>query len=412
MQKINKAWLIKVGETLPFGNNREMRTVKIANKLLDRGWSVDWWTSAYDHFQKAWLFNGDKEIHTEKGLRIHTLKGCGYKRNISLRRIIDHRILARKFKSYSRKQEIPEIIICANPPYDLAREAVLYAKEHTIPIIIDIRDQWPDIFLEFIPAGIRSLAKFILAHDFKMNEYVMREATCLTSMMGSLLEWGLTCAKRSRGDLDRVYPLGSEKINKDAHSEKIDSLSSRLNGKLVVVFIGTLGMRNNPSILIDVASHFKNDNIMFILGGDGILFDEIQGRSKDLPNVVLTGWLKDNDIDSLLTVSHIGIIPNTDNFAVLPNKFFTYLSAGIPIISSCSGEISRIIEENKIGMNYSPGDVDDLDKCIRYFYNRRDELESYAKRASAIFAEMYDSNIIYENFADQIEYVADRGINP
>ena len=56
------------------------------------------------------------------------------------------------------------------------------------------------------------------------------------------------------------------------------------------------------------------------------------------------------------------------------------------------------MKENEIGMNYSPGDVDDLDKCIRYFYNRRDELESYAKRASAIFAEMYDSNIILMRF--------------
>lgn len=407
---MNKAWLIKVGETLPFRNNREMRTVKIANKLLDRGWSVDWWTSAYDHFRKKWLFDRDTEIHTEKGLRIHALKGCGYERNISLKRVIDHRILAKKFRAHSRKQEIPEIIVCANPPYDLAREAVIYAKKFTIPIIIDIRDQWPDIFLEFIPFQIRPLAKFVLSHDFKINEYVMREATCLTSMMESLLEWGLTCAKRSRGDLDRVYPLGSEKINKDAHSEKIDSLSNRLKGKFVVVFIGTFGMRNNPSILIDVAAHFQNDDVMFVLGGDGILFDEIQSRSKRLTNVVLAGWLKDNDIASLLRVSHIGVIPNMDGFAVLPNKFFTYISAGIPVVSSCCGEISRIIEENKIGMNYSPRDMDSLAECIRHFYREREELASYAERARKIFAEKYDSSIIYEEFADHIEQIAESGI--
>jgi glycosyltransferase involved in cell wall biosynthesis len=403
-----RVWLIKVGEQLPIENNRKMRTALLAEKLLDRSASVLWWTSAFDHFKKRWLFPKDKEINLDSGLKIMALKGCGYRRNFSLFRFLDHRILAKKFKSISRKLEKPDIILSANPPYDLAKEAVEFAKERDIPIIVDIRDQWPDIFVAYTPKLIRFFARLILAHEFRMNTYVLREADSLTSMMETLLAWGLKCAGRQRTDLDKVFYLGAEKMEEIPHSEKIDSLKKQLEGKFVVAFVGTFGMRNNPAILVDAARSLSNNNVIFVLGGDGIYFEEVKRKAEVLPNVVLTGWLKQNDITALLRHAHVGVIPNSEEFAAFPNKAFAYVSAGLPIISSCQGELKKIIEDTKIGLNYRPRDVCTLTECLRYFLDHQEVYAQYVERVRSLFKAKFDSEVIYNSFADHIENIVER----
>jgi len=403
-----KIWLIKVGEQLPIANNQKMRTALLAEKLLNRGASVVWWTSAFDHFKKGWLFPKDKEINLDGGLKIMALKGCGYRRNFSLLRFIDHRLLAKKFKSISHQLENPDIIVSANPPYDLAKEAVDFAKERDIPIIIDIRDQWPDIFLAYMPKLTRSFGRLILANEFRMNTYVLREADCLTSMMETLLEWGLKCAGRQRTDLDKVFYLGAEKMEEVPRSEKIDSLKKQLEGKFIVVFVGTFGMRNNPAILVDAARSFANNNVIFVLGGDGIYFKEVKRKAEILPNVVLTGWLQQNDITALLKRAHVGVIPNSEEFAAFPNKAFAYISAGLPIISSCQGELKKIIEDARIGLNYRPRDVNTLTECLRYFLDNQEVYGQYAERVRNLFKAKFDSEVIYNSFADHIENIVER----
>lgn len=43
-------WLIQIGEILPLEEKaKKMRTALLADKLVERGYSVLWWTSAFDH---------------------------------------------------------------------------------------------------------------------------------------------------------------------------------------------------------------------------------------------------------------------------------------------------------------------------------------------------------------------------
>lgn len=53
-------WLIQTGEPVPVGDNiKKMRTAILADKLVERGHSVLWWVSAFDHFKKDWIFKRD-----------------------------------------------------------------------------------------------------------------------------------------------------------------------------------------------------------------------------------------------------------------------------------------------------------------------------------------------------------------
>src|SRR5512143_3374279 len=102
-------WLMQTGEPLPLAPEvRKMRTGLLAEILLDRGHQLRWWASAFEHQRKFMQFDTDKELTIENNMIYHIMKGCGYKKNISLSRYLDHRLIARKFRINSQRLKTPD----------------------------------------------------------------------------------------------------------------------------------------------------------------------------------------------------------------------------------------------------------------------------------------------------------------
>lgn len=125
-----------------------------------------------------------------------------------MRRFFDHRIIAHKFKMLAPTLPRPDAIVTAMPAYDLAYQAVTYAKKHSIPVIVDIRVQWPDIFLDHVPGPANVLTRLLLSREFSMLKSLMRKADGLVSLTTPLLRWGLEYAEKCKTwktDYDKYY---------------------------------------------------------------------------------------------------------------------------------------------------------------------------------------------------------------
>ena len=122
-------WIATIGEQLPLSSSiRKERASVLVDKLVSRGHNVIWWTSAFNHYKKDWFFPDEKEREIRPNFLIKPLKGIGYKKNISLSRFIDHRVIAWKFKRLVPKKQKPDIIVVSMPPHDLAYQTVVYGK--------------------------------------------------------------------------------------------------------------------------------------------------------------------------------------------------------------------------------------------------------------------------------------------
>ena len=86
-----------------------------------------------------------------------------------------------------------------------------FAKARHIPVLIDIRDEWPDLFMNSMPGKLKKFLKIIMSHDFRMIKRTLHGADGLIAMMNSLLEWGLKYAGRPKGARDRIFYLGHKK---------------------------------------------------------------------------------------------------------------------------------------------------------------------------------------------------------
>jgi glycosyltransferase involved in cell wall biosynthesis len=126
-------------------------------------------------------------------------------------------------------------------------------------------------------------------------------------------------------------------------------------------------------------------------------------KTADLPNIHLSGWLNAEQIKILLNKAWAGIVPCKSVENAAPNKVFEYLSAGLPLISSLRGEVASLIDEHKIGLNYSAGDPQQLYRCIQTLSNNHAEHDRVSNAAFQFYLENGDANKIYQDFADYIE---------
>ena len=171
-------WLLKTGEPLPTNQNSErlLRMGMIANELNSRGHKITWFTSSFDHFKKEQICERDTKLKVNDNYIINISYAKGYKKNISISRIINHKVIAKKFRKQAEKMERPDLIYASFPTIDYASEAVKYGKKHNVPVIIDIRDLWPDIFKHNLPQYLRIFAMpYIKLMDNKTKK-IMKNA--------------------------------------------------------------------------------------------------------------------------------------------------------------------------------------------------------------------------------------------
>ena len=95
------------------------------------------------------------------------LTGCGYQSDRSLRRLFHNRQTATEFaRLTSLRKDSPDIIFAPVPILELAQASVYYGVQKNIPVIVDIRDLWPDVYLTMIPKAIHSIGRKLLYTEF------------------------------------------------------------------------------------------------------------------------------------------------------------------------------------------------------------------------------------------------------
>lgn len=390
-----------------------MRTGFLADELVRRGHEVTWWASSFDHYAKDWV-RGDAVRTLPNGVTLRLISGIGYRKNVSIRRFIDHALVARKFAREIEHADPPDVIIAALPDYRISYRAYHYAKRRGIPFIVDLRDRWPWDFLPLLPSVLRVPARLALFHDFILARRVLRGADGLATMLDAWIEWTYKRVDRPRGKDDRVFYLGAGEP-KSGDSSKLrpsvrDALAISQN-RWVVLFVGAFTNKSSPETLVEAAHILRrrhpdlNGDIHFILAGDGDHGARVRAMAADCPEITLPGFVNDLEIGALLAHAQVGVVTGNDGFWGMPNKVFTYLSGGLPIVSEVRGELIRLIDEEKLGLNYSGAEA--LADALTTLYRDRGLAEEMGRNARKLFEDRFSSARIYGDYASYVERVAE-----
>ena len=405
-------WLIQIGEPIPVRKGvRKQRLALLSEALAKSGHQVTRWGSTFDHITKTMLYQRDTDIKLIDNYTVKLIKGCGYEKNVSFRRFFDHALIESRLLRIANKMKRPDLILVATPPHGLAYKIVKFSKKNNIPVIVDIRDQWPDTFIERLPVKFQKFCVFLLSYEFFKLNSAIQNANSVTAMMDDLLTWGLQKAKRSRTTHDKIFYIGTDPVdpvNPSGLSPWLQEVFSNLKGKKVFTFIGTFSNFQHPLIIIEVAKIFKKEkrnDIVFLIGGSGDYFEKAKVQARNLDNVILLGWLQHDEIMAILHISDVGICPLNAHRPFFPNKAFLYLSASMPIIASTPGELEHLIKKHQLGLYFEPNDIEGLYKSVLVLADSSKQSEM-RQNVENVFERLFDANIIYQKFSKYIETIA------
>jgi len=159
-------------------------------------------------------------------------------------------------------------------------------------------------------------------------------------------------------------------------------------------------------LIVDVAKKLYDQGereIVFVLAGTGEQFDTIKEIAHGLPNIVLPGWIGQEEIREILRLSWAGLVPCISALDTLPNKPFEYLSAGLPLISSLKGEMARLIDKYGLGFNYRVGDFEGLYQSIVKLAADEQLRNKIAENCLRFFQKFGNAEVIYNEYADFLE---------
>jgi len=412
-------WIIEATEPLPFidTNYRDFRCGILAQELVARGHAVIWWTSTFDHFTKRHRFS-PRVIEVLPGLQIIFLYGPGYGRNNSPKRFLHHRVVARNFFQEAAACNKPDIVFCCLPTLELAEQAVIYGQRNGVPVLIDVRDLWPDHYLTLVPQRLRSLFRLVIFSEFHRARRLLKAATGITAISNTFLDWALKHAGRTRRQTDGVFPIGypcvlsSLETQIAAKREELVSLYKLRPEDLIVTFVGTFSLSFDLETVIEAArilDQAEHDDIKFVFVGDGGNSPQLRARARGLGNAIFTGWFDQVSILAMLSLSSVGLAPYRNDASMsLPNKPFEYMAAGLPILSSLRGELATLIHEEQIGLQYQAGNVASLIEKIRWLAANPDARREMGMRARKLFEERFSAEVIYPRLVRHLEGVARR----
>ncbi|GAM33066.1 hypothetical protein P23_3609 [Acinetobacter calcoaceticus] len=272
------------------------------------------------------------------------------------------------------------------------------------PFVFEVRDLWPEL-----PKAMGVIK----------NPIVL--------WMMSVLEWtSYHSADRlvglSPGIVDGIIKRGiaPEKVASIPNGCDLDIFASDHQpwrpegveeGDLMAIFTGTHGLANGLNAVLDVAVELKDrqrTDIKLVLVGDGMQKKALMERAEklQLDNVVFHDPVNKAKLAGLMASADIGlqILANVPAFyyGTSPNKFFDYISAGLPVLNNYPGWLAELITKEQCGFAVPPENPKAFADALEQAADQREQLNQMGKNGQQVAKEQFNRSILSQKFSDWV----------
>ena len=403
-----KVWILQTGEPLQTDNNgaRAMRAINLSNSLVSKGHEVTLWSANFDHFTKKHRFKGSKTINYKTNLQIKLIDSVGYKKNQGIKRLIDHAQLAFGLHFALKKMELPDIAFIGYPPIEVAWIMSRFLKKNNVPMVLDVKDMWPDVLLRALPSQARGVGKLLLSPYYYLMNSTFKAATSISSISQDFLDQSIEIARRAPNISDSVNYLTTISPNYTDNEisnaqEWLDRMGVIDNKQTRCSFVGSLTSVFDWDCVIEA---FKNSDTELVLAGDGPCFQDLKEKTQNIKNIVMLGRITGIQSKILADRTNVFIAPYKSSLEFsqsLPNKFFDAMEYGKPLLSSVAGSASQFIVKKNIGLIYS--DISTLKMALNKLETSPDFFRQLGKNAVDAYDKDFSGQIVYEKIINNLE---------
>ena len=269
---------------------------------------------------------------------------------------------------------------------------ISFAKRLKVPHYLYVQDLWPENVITV--TGISN--PVVIKPIDKMVDYIYKNTDHIFATSPSFVD--AICNRKVPVDRKKVHywPQYAEEFYHPCESGTVEEIPNEDCFK--VIFTGNIGTAQGLQILPETAEMLRDENIKFIMVGDGRYLAEFNGEVKRRSveeKFVMIPRQSAEKIPELLCACDAAFLSFQDAdlwTMTIPAKLQSYMACGMPIIASAQGETKRVIEEAECGICSAIGDAEALSEAIKKLMNA--DLAEMGNRSRKYFEENFDKQML------------------
>ena len=411
-------WILQTGEPLNCDGNqlRPMRAINLSKALVSKGHKVEIISTRFFHQEKR--FRKNIKNNNIIGIKETLVDSPGYKSNISIRRLFDHHILSfNLLMNLLKREEKPDIIFVGFPPIEWSLISTCYSFLKSIPIIIDVKDLWPDIFWdkEEINPIKKEFIKFLFLPYRFYSSLIVSLADYITGPTEFIAQYlknnyqNKFFTKILKKEDPKTFPSPIVPP-KEEEQIKLDIVKADPKECLNILFIGSL-MSVYDFVTIKKSIEILNKKkikIQLFIAGRGGSENHIKDIFNHIENVYFLGWINRKEAIEISSKCHLALAPykNIKNYELnLVNKYIDYMSLGLPILSPLRGFAYELINKYEIGWNYPPKQSSNLARIIMDIIETPNKIKIRSENSMNLFKTKYRFELVYDQLVNKLEKI-------
>jgi glycosyltransferase involved in cell wall biosynthesis len=300
----------------------------------------------------------------------------------------------------------PDVLVSSGPPYFSFFAGAALSITRRVPLVLDIRDLWPDYLVEM--GMVRS--PFLQKAMFASERWLLARASSIVvvteSFRQTIISKGIAPERISvitNGvDASRYYP---------ADEPPPLAALARREGERCVGYLGTFGAGQGLVAVIDAARQLRaaGQRIRFVLVGDGADRSRIESLLHDAPveGVTVHPPIARDQTRAFYNACDAVLVPHAALPALagtIPSKIFEVMACGRPLVAALQGEGARIVATSGGGVLAKPGDAPSIAAAITHVLNLPESARKRMGELGRAFAlARYDRRILGLRYLDLLE---------
>ncbi|GGM73100.1 glycosyltransferase WbuB [Dyadobacter beijingensis] len=300
-----------------------------------------------------------------------------------------------------------DFVTVTSPPLLVGIPGVILSKCKRIPLVLEIRDLWPESAIETDVLQ----NKWLIWLSYRLEKLLYRHAGLINVLTPAFQE-KLIAVKQVDARKICMIPNAADFRWSEEALRHAPACALRaelgLEGKFVVIYVGAHGLANDLMQLIETATLLAHTRVHFLLMGDGMqkqmLVEEVMARA--LPNVSFLAPVSKERVFNYIVMADAGVavLKNAAIFkTVYSNKTFDYFSCKKPVLVAIDGISRELIEEANAGMFAEPGNAADLAGKIALYMQNPRLAQAHGENGYRFARRHFDRTILARNLLDILE---------